>query len=95
MIILLVSAISVFSLVFVFSEKENDFSGPRIVHNSTEVIPPGEYVPPDQERFPELMSHEEAVALADEFLTKTLGSEFFNTHFDRSSVFWYSGYCIL
>jgi hypothetical protein len=53
----------------------------------TEVIPPGEYTPPENpEKLPPLESDEEAIAITDEFLKNQLGLEFFNSHLKIKGV---------
>ncbi len=40
-----------------------------------------EFVPKGPEKLPPLTSHEEAISIANEFLTETLGDAFFQNHF--------------
>ena len=66
------------SVVVILSESERIFSVSKEVSS--------EEVPTTLENLPPLTSHEEAIALADEFLKEKLGDEFFYNHFTFSKI---------
>lgn len=81
-IVIVVSIVSLCSIVLIVSESQSN-----IVHLRQEVIPPGEYVPPKKpEMLPKLTSHEEAIAITDDFLKETLGEEFFFNYLNAKGV---------
>jgi len=80
LIVIVVSTVLLCSVVVILSQ-----SG--IVLLEQKLIPPGEYVPPERpEMLPKLTSHEEAIALTDEFMKETLGEEFFDNYLKVKGV---------
>lgn len=80
LIVVVVSTVLLCSVVVILSQSD-------IIHLRQEIIPPGEYVPPERpEMLPELTSHEEAIALTDEFMKEKLGNEFFDKYIEVKGV---------
>jgi hypothetical protein len=79
LIVIMVGAVLLCSGVVILSRSD-------IVHLEQKLIPPGEYVPTKPEMLPQLTSHEEAIAITDEFLKEKLGNEFFETHLKVKGV---------
>lgn len=80
LIIIVVSTVLLCSVVVILSQSD-------IILLEQKLIPPGEYVPPERpEMLPELTSHEEAIALTDEFLKETLGEGFFDNYLTAKGV---------
>jgi hypothetical protein len=79
LIVIMVGAVLLCSGVVILSRSD-------IVHLEQKLIPPGEYVPTTPEMLPQLTSHEEAIALTDEFLKEKLGNEFFAAHLKVKGV---------
>ncbi|KYK37364.1 MAG: hypothetical protein AYK18_10245 [Theionarchaea archaeon DG-70] len=79
LIVIVVSTVLLCSVVVILSQS-------NIVLLEQKIIPPGEYVPTGPEMLPELNSHEEAIALTDEFLKETLGEEFFDSYLKVKGV---------
>jgi len=79
LIVIAVSTVLLCSVVVILSQSD-------IVLLEQKIIPPGEYVPTGPEMLPELTSHEEAIALTDEFLKEMLGEEFFDNYLKVKGV---------
>ena len=78
LIVSIVIAALVCSVVVILSQTE-------LIYSESEAVPP-DYVPAQPARLPSLSSHEEAIVLADDFLTNLLGEEFFTNHFSVKEV---------
>ena len=65
------------SIVVAVSESEHIFS-------ESKEVPPE--TPSPSEKLPPLVSHEEAILIANEFLNEMLGDEYFNSHFTFAEI---------